>query len=75
MKTGSENSKEEIMELAMSDELFAPESISLEQGGKSLTVRLPQKEKRFTIGTIIAIPCWGEDSDLDCEDDVRKAII
>jgi len=47
MKTGSENTKEEIMELAMSDELFTPESISLEQGGKSLTVRLPQKRETF----------------------------
>ena len=61
--------------LAQADELFAPESISLEQGGKSLTVRLPQREKRFMIGKTVVIPCWNEDSDLDCEDDVRKAII
>jgi hypothetical protein len=58
---------EEIKKLAMCDELFAPESISLEPEGKSLTVRLPEQSKRFNRKSLITIPAFNEDLEYEKE--------
>lgn len=58
---------DEIVKLAMSDELFAPESISLEPEGKSLTVRLPEKEKHFIRKHLATIPTWNDDIEVEKE--------
>ncbi len=58
---------EEIARLAMSDDLFMPESISLEPEGKSLTVRLPEKFKRFNRKSLITIPAFNEDLEYEKE--------
>ena len=52
---------EEIARLAMSDNLFEPESISLEPEGKSLTARQPEQFKRFNKKSLITIPAFNED--------------
>lgn len=60
--------KEETEDLAMRDILFAPESVSLEPNGKSLTVRQkPEPEKHFNSKRFISIPCWNYDEYLDYE--------
>jgi hypothetical protein len=62
MKTISRKQKiENIKVLAMNDELFMPESISLEAYGQSLTVR-PRGRALTTL------PCWNEDYDLELAD-------
>lgn len=66
-KISSESVIEKTKQLAMHDELFAPESISLEPGGNSLTVRLPDKVKRFSKKLVVTIPAWSEDIDLENE--------
>ena len=75
MQTGSEKTKDEIMELAISDELFSPESISLEQGGMSVTVRQRPARKHFKIESSVSIPCWNEDCYFACDMDSDKHII
>jgi hypothetical protein len=63
-KTGN---TEEIARLAMSDDLFMPESISLEPGGKSLTVRLPEQFNHFSRKSLITIPAFNEDLEYEKE--------
>jgi len=60
-------STEEIQRLAMSDDLFMPESISLEPEGKSLTVRLPDKFKHLNKKSLITIPAFNEDLEYEKE--------
>ena len=51
----------------MSDDLFMPESISLEPEGKSLTVRLPDKFKHLNKKSLITIPAFNEDLEYEKE--------
>jgi len=67
MDSSQANTKEEIMEFAMRDEIFAAESISLEPCSQSLTVRLPDKFKHFNSKYFAIIPAWSEDIDLEKE--------
>lgn len=53
--------------IAQNDNLFAPESISLEPCGDSITVRLPDRFKHFNPKSFSTIPAWNEDSDSEIE--------
>src|SRR5678816_318663 len=94
MTISKTDNMEDVLRLAMSDDLFAPESISLEPEGKSLaqytvhtstcsywqlnacnckkaskslTVRLPEKFKRFNRKSLITIPAFNEDFEYEKE--------